>query len=80
MKLHTIDIGPQHITIDGTRIVAHADGPTIKDTGLGVTVVNVPVLCDNVTLNGDPYRSNESTPIYDALLEAANYAEGENND
>ena len=75
MKLHAVDIGPRHITIDGTRIVAHADGPTIKDTGLGVTVVNIPVLCDNVTLNGDPYQSTEPTPIYNELLAEANHAE-----
>lgn len=77
MKLHAIDIGPQHITIDGTRIVAHGDGPTIEETGLGVTVVNVPILCDKVTLNGDPYRSAEPTPIYDELLAENAHAEEE---
>lgn len=69
MRLHNITITPRSVTLDGVPLIVHEDGPRIDPTGAGVSIVHLPVIAQNVTLQGDNHQLDEPTPTYDQLMD-----------
>lgn len=69
MKLHNVTITPRSVTIDGVPLTVRKDGPIIETIGLDMSVVHIPVIARNVTLQGDTHDPDEPTPIYDQLMD-----------
>lgn len=68
MRLHNVTITPRGVTLDDVPLTVHEDGPSIESFG-PVQIVHIPVIAEDVTLQGDNHHSDEPTPIYDQLMD-----------
>ena len=69
MRLHTLEISPRSVRIDGQNITCEESGPRVDPLGADLQIVHIPVLAQTVTLTGDTHARDAGTPIYDQLLQ-----------
>lgn len=77
MRLHTLEISPRSVRIDGQNIICEESGPRVHSLGEDLQIVHIPVLARTVTITGDTHHPDAGTPIYDQLLQERKEREGQ---
>lgn len=62
---HAAIISPKTLTVDGLPLTVTED--VNIETGVGINILHVGIICKDLQLSGDTHQLNEETPIYDQL-------------